>query len=94
MTGTATTVVLFQKIEELSEQVVEMNQRLKRIEEMLGSLTENIENVQETTKNMDEHISFVNGIYGQIKHPFHALMGAAGRFVGSETPDVERLTLQ
>jgi len=82
---------LHQKVDDLSRQLSEVNDRLERIEGLLDTLTKGVEGVQSSAQNMDEHINFVNGVYQQVHRPFHALIGAANRFIQPLAVGVENI---
>lgn len=97
MEDNKTTEEVLQRIDALSGQLSDVNTRLERIEALLISLTRDVEGVQSSTQNMDDHISFVNGVYQQVRQPFHALIGAANRFIQPSAKDVielDRLRLE
>lgn len=60
------------KLEELEEKVDRMEQKLDSVLKLLNSMNKD-------TESMGKHVEFVEGVYEQVKRPFHFVMGAVDR---------------
>lgn len=63
------------KIETLQEEVEKLDKKVEKILLLL-------ENMNKDTSSMGKHVEFVEGVYNQVKKPFHFLMGAVDTVSG------------
>lgn len=66
-------------MKELMEQRIELTKldaTLSRIELSLARLALIIDQMKHDSNKMSDHVDFVNGVYDQVKRPFHMAMNA------------------
>ena len=87
------------KLDAIAQQLQSIEQKLELIDSRLDTLKTNAETlnvnlialdskittIQQSSANMDSHIATVDGIYNQVKEPFHSMMDAASYYFGSNT---------
>lgn len=70
-------------------------EKLSSIESRLKNIESKFEDVKEDTKKMSDHINFVEGVYGNIKRPFHFIMNNVGglmpRMITDEKPQENKV---
>jgi hypothetical protein len=64
-------------------------EKLISIESRLKNLESKFEDVKEDTEKMSGHINFVEGVYGNIKKPFHFIMSNVGGLIPHMITNVE-----
>ena len=56
-----------------------INEKLNKIQNDLDLINQKLNEIHADTHKMDNHIDFVNHIYGKIKRPFHFIFDKASR---------------
>ena len=64
-------------------------EKLISIESRIKNLESKFEDVKEDTEKMSGHINFVEGVYGNIKKPFHFIMSNVGGLMPHMITNVE-----
>lgn len=54
--------------------IQEIADEIKEIKLNINIILEKLDNISKETKRMDDHVSFVEGIYDNVKSPFHFAM--------------------
>ena len=73
------------KLDVLNTRLDVIDNRLDLIENRLSNIDQQLTIIRETGVNMESHIDMVNGVYGQVKEPFFAVMDYAGSFFNTNT---------
>lgn len=56
--------------------------RIERLEQKVDRILAKLEAMEADTTRMAGHVAFVEGVYDQVKRPFHAVMGAVDAAMG------------
>ena len=59
----------------------DLKNRMDRIELKLDLILSELQTVKRSSDNMDRHIDKIDGVYRQVKQPFHGLMDMASNFL-------------
>ena len=63
-------------LERVEEKVEEVAERMDKLEAKIESIIKTLEAMNKDTESMGKHVEFVEGVYDQVKRPFHFLMSS------------------
>ena len=72
----AETTQALRTMNRLEEKIEDIDARLEKMEEKIDLLVSKLTEIDKDTTSMGKHVEFVEGIYQQVRRPFHFLMGA------------------
>ena len=70
------TQMMKKALERVEEKVEELDDRLGKIEDKIDLIIKTLGAMNKDTESMGKHVEFVEGVYNQVKRPFHFLMGS------------------
>lgn len=68
---------------------LEILEKLNKIEEKLEIIQNDINDIKKSSNNMDNHISFIETVYENVKSPFYYIMNKITLIETTETKQIE-----
>lgn len=76
------------KIDKLIRDVDKMSAEIENLIVAVHSLKKHNEDIMTGVSKMSSHIDMVDGVYKQVKHPFHTIMDYASIVLSNKTPSI------